>query len=284
MTETEQLSDYLGALYELALEPSGWPCLLQRLLEWVGACAIVLLHRQQESASGAPCLIQYFAGARLEWAQIENGRDAPLIRWARQARTLETGALLALSEISGSAADESHGALTLVGASALGDLLIAVIERDPHGRSIELLMAREPVRGRWDVGARATLALLMPHLQRVLRLSGALPEKRREKTGPIERVLSAARPYAFTPAETRVLAALLEGRTIGGAARTLGIGEATVKTHLQHIFDKTDTRRQIDLVRLLSDLGRARVRPVPSPGFDGGSPGDNDRTSVRPRR
>jgi len=31
----------------------------------------------------------------------------------------------------------------------------------------------------------------------------------------------------------------------------LGIGEPTVRTHLQHIFAKTHTLRQADLLRLL---------------------------------
>ena len=280
MTETEQLSDYLGALYELPLEPSGWPCLLQRLLEWVGACAVVLLHRQRRTASDAPRLIhQYRAGTKLEWAQIENARGEPWVRWTRQGRVLEAGSLLALSDVSGGAPAEGAGTtFMLAGVLPLSDVLMAVIDRDRCGRSLELLIARDRVQGRWDEHARATLVLLMPHLQRVLRLSAALPGPGREKTGLIERALSAARPYAFTPAETRVLEALLEGRTIGGAARTLGIGEATVKTHLQHIFDKTDTRRQIDLIRLLSDPepsdpGRRTVWPVPGPGFDAGASG-----------
>jgi DNA-binding CsgD family transcriptional regulator len=35
-------------------------------------------------------------------------------------------------------------------------------------------------------------------------------------------------------------------------APVLGISETTVKTHLQHVFDKTGTRRQADLVKLVA--------------------------------
>lgn len=69
------------------------------------------------------------------------------------------------------------------------------------------------------------------------------------------RLDSAARLYALTPAESRVLGALLTGCTIGGAAKALGIKEATVKTHLQHVFDKTGIRRQIDLAQRIADAG-----------------------------
>jgi DNA-binding CsgD family transcriptional regulator len=69
----------------------------------------------------------------------------------------------------------------------------------------------------------------------------------------IQRIESAARLYEFTPAEARVVQALLSGCTIGRVAALLGIAEATVKTHLQHVFDKTGTRRQVDLARLIVD-------------------------------
>ncbi|HXS26397.1 MAG TPA: helix-turn-helix transcriptional regulator [Steroidobacteraceae bacterium] len=70
-----------------------------------------------------------------------------------------------------------------------------------------------------------------------------------------QRMQSAANLYAFTPAESRVAQALLGGGTVGALARTLGISEATVKTHLQHIFDKTGTRRRADLVQLIAGFG-----------------------------
>jgi DNA-binding CsgD family transcriptional regulator len=35
-------------------------------------------------------------------------------------------------------------------------------------------------------------------------------------------------------------------------APVLGIGESTVKTHLQHIFEKTGAGRQADLVKLVA--------------------------------
>jgi FixJ family two-component response regulator len=33
-------------------------------------------------------------------------------------------------------------------------------------------------------------------------------------------------------------------------AATLGVSEATMKTHLQRLFEKTGTSRQVDLVKL----------------------------------
>lgn len=62
-----------------------------------------------------------------------------------------------------------------------------------------------------------------------------------------------ARLYKLTGGELRVLLALAQG--LGGkeAAAMLGIGEATVRTHLQHIFSKTGAPRQTDLLRLFQN-------------------------------
>lgn len=62
-----------------------------------------------------------------------------------------------------------------------------------------------------------------------------------------------ARLYKLTGGELRVLLALAQG--LGGkeAAEMLGISETTVRTHLQHIFSKTDTPRQADLLRLFQN-------------------------------
>jgi DNA-binding CsgD family transcriptional regulator len=58
--------------------------------------------------------------------------------------------------------------------------------------------------------------------------------------------------YKLTAMEVRVLQAVVE---IGGAplaAEALGISETTVKTHLRNLFQKTDCRRQADLVKLVA--------------------------------
>ena len=60
-----------------------------------------------------------------------------------------------------------------------------------------------------------------------------------------------ARLYKLTGGELRVLMTLAQGLGAKEAADMLGIGEATVRSHLQRIFAKTNTTRQTDLLRLL---------------------------------
>jgi DNA-binding CsgD family transcriptional regulator len=60
--------------------------------------------------------------------------------------------------------------------------------------------------------------------------------------------------YELTPAETRILLLVAGGMEQARVAETLGIAPATVKTHLQHVFDKTGCRRQADLVKLAASM------------------------------
>jgi DNA-binding CsgD family transcriptional regulator/PAS domain-containing protein len=74
-----------------------------------------------------------------------------------------------------------------------------------------------------------------------------------------------ARLYRLTGGELRVLLALTQGLGAKEAADMLGITEPTARTHLQHIFSKTDTTRQADLLRLLQNSTpqvRAPQQPV----------------------
>jgi DNA-binding CsgD family transcriptional regulator/PAS domain-containing protein len=66
---------------------------------------------------------------------------------------------------------------------------------------------------------------------------------------PLETI---AGTFKLTPAELRVLMAIVEIGGVPEVAPVLGISETTVKTHLQRIFAKTDTNRQADLVKLVA--------------------------------
>lgn len=58
--------------------------------------------------------------------------------------------------------------------------------------------------------------------------------------------------FRLTPAELRILLAVVDIGGVGNVARHLDVAESTVKTHLKRIFAKTDTRRQAELVRLVA--------------------------------
>jgi DNA-binding CsgD family transcriptional regulator len=60
-----------------------------------------------------------------------------------------------------------------------------------------------------------------------------------------------ARTYGLTPAEARLLRALVRGRTLGEYAQAARITLFTAKGYLKQVFNKTGTSRQADLVRIV---------------------------------
>lgn len=62
-----------------------------------------------------------------------------------------------------------------------------------------------------------------------------------------------AKLHGLTDCERRVVLAVSSGRCIKDVAQVLGISETTVKTHLSHIFSKTGTSKQTELLQLLAN-------------------------------
>ncbi len=67
--------------------------------------------------------------------------------------------------------------------------------------------------------------------------------------------------FGLSPAEARLLEHLACGESVSEAAEALRISTHTARTHLAHIFAKTDTSRQADLIALVNRI----VPPVHRP-------------------
>jgi DNA-binding CsgD family transcriptional regulator/PAS domain-containing protein len=61
--------------------------------------------------------------------------------------------------------------------------------------------------------------------------------------------------FGLTRTEAAMAIEVLNGGSVKAAAARLGIAPTTARTHLSAVFDKTNTRRQPDLVRLLLQSG-----------------------------
>jgi len=62
--------------------------------------------------------------------------------------------------------------------------------------------------------------------------------------------------FRLTSAEVRVLFAIVQVGGVPEVAPVLGITEQTVKSHLHRIYEKTETRRQADLVKLVASYSK----------------------------
>jgi DNA-binding CsgD family transcriptional regulator len=250
MVDWALVSRVVDAIYDASIEDRGWPEALHGCLELIGGSFAALhstdvrdgLPRTQCSAgSDARRCALYLA----DWLQLQ-----PLIGEAPE------GVVMSVSAAQLEPLRDSVG----------GDLLFTVLERHEGQRVSFLVHPHVQQRhGPMHASAREAMALLVPHLRRALRI-GRLLETAEHSSGLSQRVHSAARYFRFTPAESRVVQALVSGATLGAIARRLGVSEATVKTHLQHVFDKTGARRQVELITRLAEPGpeRASLRRLPA--------------------
>ena len=81
---------------------------------------------------------------------------------------------------------------------------------------------------------------------------------------------SLVRQFDLTPAEVRVLSAMMQFSGVAEVASSLKLSPATVRTHLRHIFEKTGARRQADLVKLMMRL----PAPITAPQDNDAAPRD----------
>jgi DNA-binding CsgD family transcriptional regulator len=72
--------------------------------------------------------------------------------------------------------------------------------------------------------------------------------------------------FELTPSETQVCRSLAQGQSIDDIASACGISISTVKTHLHHIYGKTGTGRQGELIALIHQcIAAAPPSFAPSP-------------------
>ena len=60
--------------------------------------------------------------------------------------------------------------------------------------------------------------------------------------------------FGLSPAESRLAVALLAGKKLSEIAMEFGVQITTLRTQLSSILRKTGVTRQIDLIRLLSNI------------------------------
>jgi len=120
--------------------------------------------------------------------------------------------------------------------------------RDELGRAGgRLRLAREH-------GAPLTV-LVIPHRARFAWIDVARPRAILFVTDPEEAAVvrreNLYQDFGLTPAEAGFAREVLKADGLQAAADRLGISLTTARTHLAHVFDKTGTRRQAELVRLI---------------------------------
>jgi DNA-binding CsgD family transcriptional regulator len=135
------------------------------------------------------------------------------------------------------------------------DLALATLEQavgqadavtDPFGHARALLaLGVTRRRARQKRGAREALEAALAGFEAL----GEVPWTRRARA-ELGRIGGRTREEGLTPAERRVAALVVEGRTNQEVAAALFLAERTVETHLSHIYSKLGIRSRTELARV----------------------------------
>jgi DNA-binding CsgD family transcriptional regulator/PAS domain-containing protein len=118
---------------------------------------------------------------------------------------------------------------------AAGSGKIAITTRDGDDYVAHVLPLSSAARWRSDSGSTAVAVIFLSKAGLATCSSPELIAQR----------------YKLTPAELRVVLAIFAVGGVPEVAHTLGVSVTTVKTHLERVYQKTGTNRQVDLVRLV---------------------------------
>lgn len=116
---------------------------------------------------------------------------------------------------------------------------------DPHPGRAELFVTVSPLRdssSAWSVLHRPAVLVLLRSRGRQRMLTGQ----------------QLVQLFRLTPAEARLARAMTLGRMPEEFATDCGLSMATVRTQLRKVFEKTGTRRQPELIRLLASIPPTR--------------------------
>ncbi len=167
-------------------------------------------------------------------AILRKGDGLAVEATSRKLRGATSGQTSALHRLVAQAADRGG---TLAEGESSGVLRLDRLTGTP------LLLSTAPVRAEvaWNVSPRPASLLLI-----------GVPE---DEAPPAPAHLRAL--YDLTPAEAAVAGRIALGNGVEATARALRVKPATVRWHLQRVFEKTRTHRQAELARLVERLGVA---------------------------
>jgi DNA-binding CsgD family transcriptional regulator len=94
------------------------------------------------------------------------------------------------------------------------------------------------------LGVENSERFLMPAAQAIMFVKQS-DEKPRLDLGKLAKI------FGLSPRQAALTGLLAQGATLADAAAALGIAFETARWHLRTTFDRTGTRRQVDLVRLV---------------------------------
>ena len=172
-----------------------------------------------------------------------NGRCVLMNKAAQEILNARDGLRLNKSSLVAARPDESERLSAMIsqatspdGSRAIGDCGAMPISRR-RGSPLQIVVGPYfSGRGETPASVAATVSIHDPE------------KKTKQRTEVLQEL------YGLTKAEAKLAALLADGRDMAEAAAINGVARETVRSQLKSIFQKTGTRRQAELVRLLLQL------------------------------
>jgi len=282
MRGTRKLPDLIEDIYDAALEPALWDDVVADINDFIGDAAYVVL---KQSSSNCAVLLTVSSGARTiddEMRRrlalvVPHARRALMINKAIEVKRSEAAVLAGILNGLSAGIFLVDANCSIVHANTAGQQILCaddvlccirgrLVARDGQANQIlrEIFAADGDVAcatkvvtlsltahsgERYVAHVLPLASLARNHTRMAFKAVAALLVRRVElDSRPSGELI--ARTFELTPAELRVLLAIVEVGGVPETAEKLGVGEATVKTHLKRLFAKTGARRQADLVKL----------------------------------
>ena len=261
---SRQLLELIGLIADAALDPAVWPEALSRLAEATGTRIVALpddggatmrrLHRPWRGGDFAEDEVDLSAALELQRASsaaaFDQLRDGVIIVDDQSGIVFANrSADDILAEGDGLIRDGSAiAAATPAGTAILRRLVAAAPGNGPPEPGSRCMLDRRDGRSPLSVlvvPLYAEVAWGMPRRPAAVLL---VSDPDRDGRASIETL---RRRFNLTPAEATFLAEIVKGDGIQAAADRVGVSLATARTHLRHVFDKTGTQRQAELVGLV---------------------------------
>jgi len=257
ISELIELSAVIGDIYDAAMDRALWPQALASICTYVGGASAALLAYDRPSERSQ--VLQLFsANTVFTKAYLEKFPSAhPAFPGAFH---LGAGDVATMDDVMPRRQFEASPFFKeWAEPQGIVDALLVNLKKDAtHACLIDI-----PISAAASEDMRHRLTLLVPHLQRAVTcvppsargdVDTRAPALRSAPSVPPPPLEVIAKRNKLTATEVRVLDAVLKVKGVKAIAETLGLSQATVKTHLQSLFRKTGSNRQSDLVKLVAGL------------------------------
>jgi DNA-binding CsgD family transcriptional regulator len=271
----EKLSQLIGEIYDAALRPELWPRALGEVSGFVGGGLVddVAMSRMRLIAPHIcrAALIGHAINLRTSeavmFADTLDGLAAGMFLVDKASRIVHANVSGQAMLDEGTVLRSARGRLTATRVDAdrmLKDILAGCCNADTAAATKGVAMPLEPASSGQHVAHVLPLGAGTPRRTGSAYAAVAAVFVHRAELESPSQPEALAKAYDLTAMELTVLVGIVH---IGGGpavAQIFGISEATVRTHLKHIFQKTKTNRQAELVKLVAAFESPLLDPKKS--------------------